>query len=168
MTLFSSSVHNGRRSSQKPMLPVLPEDSPRSAGRSDSGSFQIIPSALGTRICEILHVSFKSRVSISHSPLRLPKQAPLPFKAKCSGSLSSWHRTHRLASLKWSSDPSILGENLCNCSPSPFHGSPTRMVLDYIISPPVLPVSSWFLLYVFSCQRSFLVGPQHFSLTVVL
>ena len=27
MALVSSSVHNGRRSSQKPMLPVFPEDS---------------------------------------------------------------------------------------------------------------------------------------------
>ena len=146
MALVSSSVHNGRRSSQKPMLPVFPEDSPRSAGRSDPDSFQIIPSALGTKTCEILHVSFKSRASISHSPLGLPKQAPLPFKAKCSGSLSSWHRTHRLASLKWSSDPSILGENLCNCSPSPFHGSPTRMVLDYIISPPILSHHGFFFM----------------------
>ena len=80
------------------------------------------------------------------TPLGLPRQAPLHFKVKCSGSLSSWHRTHRLASLKWSSDPSVLGENLCNCSPSPFHGSPTRMVLDYIISPPILSHHGFFFM----------------------
>ena len=36
---------------------------------SDSGSFQIIASSLGPRACEILCVSFKSGVSISHSHL---------------------------------------------------------------------------------------------------
>ena len=58
MALVTNSVHNGRRSSQKLMLPVFPEDSPRSAGRSDPAPFQIIASALSTRTCEILHVSY--------------------------------------------------------------------------------------------------------------
>ena len=29
---------------------------------------------------------------------------------------------------------------------------------DYIISPPLLPVSLWFVLFDFSCRKSFLVG----------
>ena len=65
------------------MLPVFPEDSPRSAGRSDPGSFQIIPSALGTRTYEILHVSFKSRVSVSHRDSSgTPQASPIALQSQ--------------------------------------------------------------------------------------
>lgn len=54
-----------------------PRGSPGLAGMSDSGSFQIIASSLGPRACEILYVSFKSGVSISHSHLfGSPKVSP--------------------------------------------------------------------------------------------
>ena len=35
---------------------------------------------------------------------------------------------------------------------------PKGMGLDYMVSSPLLPISVWLLLYVFSCRRSFLVG----------
>ena len=51
-------------------LPLIsPGDAPRSASGSDSGSFQITASVLGLGACEILHVSFKSEVSVSYSLL---------------------------------------------------------------------------------------------------
>ena len=43
-----------------PIAPAFLEISPRSAGRSDSGSFQSVASALGLRVSEILCASFES------------------------------------------------------------------------------------------------------------
>ena len=48
-------------------------NSPKSADRSDQRFFQITDSALGSRACEILCVPFRSGVSVSSSPLGLPK-----------------------------------------------------------------------------------------------
>ena len=42
------------------------------------------------------------------------------------------------------------------------------MGFDYITSPPLLRVSLWFLLYVSSCRRSFLVGSSLFLSMVIL
>ena len=50
------------------MPPASLRDSPRSAGGSDPGFFQITTSALGARVCESLYLPCKSGVSISHSP----------------------------------------------------------------------------------------------------
>ena len=47
------------------------QDSPRPAGRSDPGSYQITAFALGPSACWILCVPFKSEVSISPSPVEL-------------------------------------------------------------------------------------------------
>ena len=88
MAFASTSVHvaeqalkNGCRQCLFPqgdlqLSPASPGDSPRSAGRSDPGSFQITASSLGPRACEILYVPFKSLVSISHNPLGLLKASP--------------------------------------------------------------------------------------------
>ena len=126
MALASTSVHvvagapkNGCRQSLCPqgelkLTPASPGDSPRSAGRFDPGSYQITASALGPRVCEILCVAFRSGVSISPSPLGPPKVSPIGLKTKYSGGLSSRCRTPRLGSLTWTSDLSLLWENLCN------------------------------------------------------
>ena len=64
-----------------------------------------------------------------------------------------------MGSPTWGSDLSLLWENLCSVIILQFVGHPTGVMgLDYIVSPPVLPTPLWFLLYVFSCRRSFLVG----------
>ena len=64
--------------------------------------------------------------------------ALLVFKAKCSGGSFSWHITHRLWSPPWGSDPSLLGENLCNGNIPLVCGLPTQgMRLAYITIPPV-------------------------------
>ena len=55
---------------------------PRSAGKADPGSSQIISSSLGPGTCELLCAPFKRGVSISSRPLALLKLSPLVFKAK--------------------------------------------------------------------------------------
>ena len=66
-------------------------------------------------------------VSLVPTALQLScTQALLAFKAKHSGTLSSQCRIPRLESLMWGSDPSLLGENLCNCNYHPICGSPTQ------------------------------------------
>ena len=60
-------------------------------------------------------------------------EAPLTFKAKCSGGSSSQFQIPILGSLTWGSELSLLWENLCDiiilvC------GSPTWWVWDLIIS----------------------------------
>lgn len=52
-------------------IPALPQDSPRPAGRSGPGCYQITALALGPNACEILCVPLQSEVSISSSPLEL-------------------------------------------------------------------------------------------------
>ena len=64
------------------MPPASPEDSLRSAGRCDPASFKIIVSALGPRTCEILHVPFKSEVSVSPSPLGLLMGSPTGLQSQ--------------------------------------------------------------------------------------
>ena len=108
------------------MPPNPPRGSPRSACGSDPGSFQITASALGSGVCAILCVPFKSGVSVSHSPLALPEVNPTGLKAKRSGGSSSWCRTLGLWSPMWGSDPSLLGENLRNYNYPPVCGSPAR------------------------------------------
>lgn len=49
--------------------PVFPQDSPRSASRSNPGSFPATASALRCRPGEILHTPFKSEVSVFDGPL---------------------------------------------------------------------------------------------------
>ena len=56
-------------------------DSPRLAGRSGPGSYQMTAFALGPRACEILCVPFKSEVSIFPSPVGLPKLSPVGWGA---------------------------------------------------------------------------------------
>ena len=143
--------------------PASPGDSPRTTGRSGPGSCHLIAFALATSVYEILCAPFKSEVSISPTPVGFPKLAPLAFKAKCSGVSFSQCRTPRLGSLMWGSELSLLWENLCNITILQFVGClPRDMGFDYIASPPLLLVSFWFLLYVFSYRRSFLVGSSLF------
>lgn len=110
---------------------------------------------------------FKSRFSISTSSLALLKTST--FKAKCFGGLSSWCRTPGLGSLRWGSEPSLLGQNLYHCNYPPVGRWPTWVwVLIILPSPPFLLVSLCFPLYIFSCRRSFLLVFWSFSAIVAL
>ena len=62
-----------RRTSCNCLLPH--QETPRSDGGSDSGSFQITASGLSPGVCEFVCIS-KSGVSVSHSPLALPEVSP--------------------------------------------------------------------------------------------
>ena len=67
------------------MPPASLGGSPRSANGSDPGSFQITASVLCLGALEILHVPFKSGISIPYSPQFSRMQALLAFKARCPG-----------------------------------------------------------------------------------
>ena len=134
-------------------------DSPRSAGGSDPGSFQITASALAPWACEILCASFKKRDSCFLQPSECPECKP-----------------------HWSSKSSILGIHLPgagplgNGEPSVVLGplTPWRKPLQsssfshlwvsssgneyrlYCISAPPLRILLWFL-YNFNCKLSFLL-----------
>ena len=69
-------------------------------------------------------------------------------------------RTPRQESLMWGLDLLFLGENICNCNYP--QGSPTwgfESWLFCVSASPLhlLSISLWFLLYMFSCRRSFLL-----------
>lgn len=100
--------------------PVCPGGPRRSAVESDSGSFQITASALGPRACEILCAPSRSEVCFPHPTGSLRSKSHWPSRQKRSAVFSSQSRTSGLGSLMWVSDPFFLGENVCNCSYSPF------------------------------------------------
>ena len=80
--------------------------------------------------------------------------APLIFKAKHSGDMSSWYRTPRLGRLMWGLVPLLFGEKLCNCNYPPICGH-RYMCLELTVALHCLYIMLWFVLYLFSCRRSF-------------
>ena len=90
-------------------------------------------------------------------------QTPLAFKATCSGGSYSQCWTHRLGCLTWGSELSQLWENFCNIIILQFVAHPPEWYgiwLYHLCAPPT--ISLWFLLYVFGCSISFLVGSSLF------
>lgn len=82
-------------------------------------------------------------------------QAPLAFTARCSGGSSSLFRTPGLGAPWGAGDPALLGEKPCNCDYPPVCGIPhpgCECWLDHVSVPP-----TWFPLYIFSCEKSFLL-----------
>ena len=153
--------------SQRKDSQIVPASSPRSASGFGPSSFQIMASALGLGACEILCVPFKSRFSISHNPIALPKLSPTSLQNQ-----TFWGLVLRLQSLMWGLNPLLLGENLCSCNYPPICGSPTWVYGSWLYcmsAPPTcLIVLFLFFLYIFSCRRSFLLGFRSFSLIVAL
>ena len=114
----------------------------------------------GLRVCEILCQPFKSRVYIFYSPSVSPirKSHPLVFKARCSRDLSSWCRTPGLVRLMWGLNHSLFARTSAVVIILPFVSClPWGVGLDHTASPSFLLVSLWFLLYIFSCRKSFLL-----------
>ena len=157
--------HQGLCPWGKPLLPsASPGGSPRSACCSDPGFFQMTASALVPEACEILCVPFGSGVFISYSPLALLKASPA-----CLQSQMFW-RNHLPGAvpLGWgaqfgSQTPCFFGRTSAIVIILPFVGYPPRGVgLDCTTFPPVLSVSLWLLLYIFSCARYFLLVFQFF------
>ena len=106
--MASASVYVPRVSHCYTAIPASPQDSPRPAGRSSPGSYQITAFALGPSACEILCVPLQSEVSISSRPLELPKLSPLAFKVKCSRGYCPPSAGPRLRSYIWGSELSLL------------------------------------------------------------
>ena len=145
------------------MPPASLGDSPRSAGGFDPGSFQMTASALGPRACEILYVPFKSEVSYfpqpsgscesqSHWYSKLDVlgaclvQDPWSWGAQCGA--------QTCCSL-WRTSAIVIILLLVNC---PLKGMGSDyMGSDYTATLPLLPISLWFFLCIFSCRRSFLL-----------
>ena len=95
--------------------------------------------------------------SIYHSALTLLKVGPTAFQSQI-----FWGFIFLLQDPRepdGGSDPSLLEENFCCCNYPPICGTPTQgMGLNYTVSLPLLPVSLWFLLYIFCCGRSFFLN----------
>ena len=73
------------------------------------------------------HAPFSSGVSVSYQPSCSPIcKLCWPLKRDVIGAESSQCRNPRLGSPMWSSNPLLLGENLCNCDSLPICGSPTQ------------------------------------------
>ena len=119
---------------------------PRSVSGPEPGPFQISASSLGLKVCEILCVSFKSEFLFPTFFQLSCMQALLAFKARHSEGLSSWCRTLGLESPVSGLDPLILGETSAVLMIFPLVGCLSGgLGLVYSVSPPLLPISSWFL-----------------------
>ena len=107
-----------------------------------------------------LVITFKSRIYFPQL-LGLLK-VDLAFKARCSGAhlpgagLLSW------GAWRGPQTPYSLGRTSAIVIILAFVVCPLRVVgLDCTVPPPLLPGPLWFLLYIFSCRRSFLVDFSH-------
>lgn len=132
--------------------------SPTPADKSGPGFYQMTAFVLSSGVYDTLCMSCKKEISISFSPVGLLKLSPADLPSKMLWQLifpvqlcQAAEATMELRTL------TALREPLqCNNSPAVGH-LPGGMGLDYIRSPSFLPVL-WFIPYVFSCTRSFLVG----------
>ena len=137
----------------------------------DRGSWQVtVHGVAKTRTClSAFHFLslFKSRVYIFPSLLCLPK---LRRTARCYEGSFSWYRTPWWGIPVWGLDLPLLGKYIYNYNYSPICESPTLglWVLTILLSLPLLFISLWFLLYMFSCIRCFCDIFWSFSLIVGL
>ena len=82
-----------------------------------------VPEHVGSCVCPL---RVESLFPTENPLLWVSRKAPLAFKTIRFRGLSSLSRTPGLGSPMWGSDPTFLGQNLCNCDYSPVCGSPTR------------------------------------------
>ena len=142
---------------------AFPGGSPRSASGSVPGSFQISASALGPRAYNILYAHFKREVSLLYSPLGLPYTSPTSIQNQIFWELNFPMQDHQ------PEEPNVECRSLSSW------GQPLKLWLfSYlwvtypevwvltITRPPLLPISLWFLLYTFNCEKSFLLSSGHF------
>ena len=80
----------------------------RSANGSDSGSFQMVPSSLGLRECEILCVLFKTGVSLSYIPLALLHASPTRLQCQMFGEFVFLEQYPEWGSSMWGLDSLLL------------------------------------------------------------
>ena len=138
--MAAASVYIPKDELQLPLVSL--GDSPRKAGGSGSGSFQVISSTLGFRSCKIVCAPFKSRVCFPQ-PFDSPKSKLCwPSKVNILGACI-WSTRLSLGIPMWALDPSLLGENPFNCNYYPVCGSHTHGYgswLYCVSAPPTCPV----------------------------
>ena len=126
------------------MLSASLGGSARSASGFYLGFFQITASVLGLGVCEILCAPFKGGVSLSYSPLALLYSSPAGLQSHM-----FWGVVFPVQDLR-------LGRTSAIVILFPFVGClPGSVGLDYTMSVSLLPISLWFLLYIFSCGNLF-------------
>ena len=140
--------------------------SPRSASGLTQAPFKLlllpwVPEHVGFCVCPLRVESlFPTALWVSQ------KKPCWPSKPnKYSGGSSSLSRTPGLGSPMLGLDPLFLRKNLCNILLFMRH-PPGGVGLDYM-APPNPPISLWFLLCIFSCRRSFLVGSRFYHLCLL-
>lgn len=123
---------------------------------SGSDRLLIIASALGDLECEILSVPVKAKSLLTIAP-HLAHVSPTGLQTRHPGGLDVLVHNLWVAVLMWGLDPSLLGENLCNCDwlSSSFvgHGPGYGSRLDWL--PSNLSQCSSF--FIFCCRESFLL-----------
>ena len=155
---------------ESPLPPVSWEGSLRSASDSDPVSFQITASVLGFRTCEIMHTPIKSKVSVSCNSLAFLHTSPAGFQSQIFRGLIFPVQD------PWAGKPSVGPQTSCSLRRTSaiviiflLVGHLSRGVgLDYAKSLSLIPISLLFLLYTFSCGKSFLLIFKSFMLIVAL
>ena len=126
-------------------------------------------SAQGIGGCEILCAPFKSGVSTSYNPPALKNASPTCLKARLSGGHLSGAGPTGWGAQCGAQTPLSLRGISAMVIILPFVGHLPRVTgLDYTVCLPLLPLSLWFLLYIFSCRKSFLLVFRSFSSIVAL
>ena len=96
-----------------------------------------ISALMGERTPKNSCTSFTSRIFVCIALRLFCLQASLAFKVRHSGGSSSWHRTPRLGSPIWDSDPLLLVGNICDCVyPSIVGHLPRDVSFVLRVSPP--------------------------------
>ena len=133
--------------------------------KSESEVAQSCPTLSDPKVCSPLvssvHGIFQARV-LEWGAIAFSR---LAFKAKCSSVSSSWCKTPRLRSPMRGSDRSLLEETSAIVVILLFEGHPPGD-LDFAVTPPLLAILLWFLLYILSCRGPFLLDLRSFSSTM--
>lgn len=139
---------------QSQLPPTSLGNSAKSASVSDIGTLQT--AVLGFGVC----INFKSRIPVSYSPLALLNISPADFQSQTFWGLVFSEQGPHARSPVWGTDPSLLGEDFCNCG-TPLSCELTTQECGFLTILPLLstyPPIHLVVLYVFSCGKSFLMS----------
>ena len=143
--------------------PALWGDSPRPAGGSGPGSCQITGSAPGPDGLGLLCAPPKSEESISTNPLGLLKISPTGLESQMLWGLTLMVQDPQAGEPNMELRTLTATGGPLQYNYSPVYRLPTQGFGAYLYHEPTLPIHlMWFLLYVFSFRRSFLVGAVFF------
>lgn len=114
----------------------------------------------GIWVCEILHTLFKDVDSVSYSQPAFLNISPADFQSQTFWGLVFSEQGPHARSPVWGTDPSLLGEDFCNCG-TPLSCELTTQECGFLTILPLLstyPPIHLVVLYVFSCGKSFLMS----------